>query len=95
MTKTKDENHNQAPNIFTNVCIIRIHIPQAHEIKNMNIINFIVYYSTYNSREMNLNSIVLTIFLYHLRFTACVCSPEIPHCHSLRPGGNFMVAFME
>ena len=33
MTKTKDENHNQAPNIFTNVCIIRIHIPQAHEIK--------------------------------------------------------------
>ena len=53
MTKTKDENHNQAPNIFTNVCIIKIHIPQAHEIKNMNIINFIVYYSTHNSREMN------------------------------------------
>ena len=53
MSKTKDENHNQAPNIFTNVCIIRIHIPQAHEIKSMNIINFIVYYSTHNSREMN------------------------------------------
>ena len=34
MTKTKDENQNQAPNIFTNVCIISIHIPQAHEIKN-------------------------------------------------------------
>ena len=33
MTKTKDDNQNQATNIFTNVCIIRIHIPQAHEIK--------------------------------------------------------------
>ena len=34
MTTTKDENQNQATNIFTNVCIIRIHIPQAQKIKN-------------------------------------------------------------
>ena len=41
MTKTKDGNHNQAPNIFTNVCIIRIHIPQAHEIKILDYYSFL------------------------------------------------------